>query len=563
MARISRAYLAMLLIALGVGLAGVAVGQAGIASSRPASGPAKVPDRFYGINADLIYNFTPKEWPRLAAGLGEIGAGTLRMPVRWLLVEPGRGRWDYARLDAAVAAVPRDVEILAVLMSTPAWASGVDPTTAVGWYDAYPPKDVADWAVFVGKTVERYKHRIRHWEVWNEENGVDFYRPAPDVKGYVAMLDAAYRAAKKADPRCVVVLGGLQMNGIIASPWSPVKVSNYLEDLYRAGAGRYFDVCNVHPYVLPDEGAARMMALLKDTRAVMARYGDADKPLWLTEVGCGTNEHDTAAAQARLLTETYRLARTDSGIARVCWFTLRDLRKGVVGPEDTMGLFALDWRKKPAYEAYRGAVREAGRAASHPAATTSARAAPDARGSLFDGRTLAGWKLLAEGPFEGHADVRVENGTIVLERGRLQTGISWRGEFPRDDYEVSLEAKRVSGNDFFCGMTFPVGESPCTLIVGGWGGMVVGLSNVDDQSAAENETTSSKGFETGQWYRIRLRVTTAKIEVWIDGESVIDLERAGHKFSVWYEQETVRPFGVSTWDTGAALRDIRVRRLAG
>jgi len=182
--------------------------------------------------------------------------------------------------------------------------------------------------------------------------------------------------------------------------------------------------------------------------------------------------------------------------------------------------------------------------------------------SLFDGRTLEGWKPLDEGPFEGHGEVRVEDGTIVLERGRMQTGVSWRGGFPRDRYEVSLEAKRIQGSDFFCGMTFPVGDSPCTLIVGGWGGSIVGLSNVDDQAAVENQTTGTYNFDNDRWYRIRLRVSDAKIEAWINEEQVIDLGRAGHRFSVWYEQEPVRPFGISTWDTGAAFREIRVRRLS-
>ena len=57
------------------------------------------------------------------------------------------------------------------------------------------------------------------------------------------------------------------------------------------------------------------------------------------------------------------------------------------------------------------------------------------------------------------------------------------------DYEVTLEAMRVDGNDFFCGMTFPAGKDPCTLIVGGWGGTVVGLSSINGMDASENETT--------------------------------------------------------------------------
>jgi len=187
---------------------------------------------------------------------------------------------------------------------------------------------------------------------------------------------------------------------------------------------------------------------------------------------------------------------------------------------------------------------------------------PEDRSSLFDGQTLDGWEVLTDGPFSGHGTVQVKDGAIVLKRGRSGTGIRWAGPFPREAYEVALEGMRVDGMDFFCGMTFPVGDSPCTLILGGWGGSIVGLSNVDGASAAENETTQGMSFENGRWYRIRLRVTREAVQVWIDENKAIDLDRAGHRFDVWYEQEPARPFGFATWETTGALRNIRVRNLA-
>ncbi len=187
----------------------------------------------------------------------------------------------------------------------------------------------------------------------------------------------------------------------------------------------------------------------------------------------------------------------------------------------------------------------------------------DSTQSLFDGSTLDGWNVLKESVFEKAGRVHVEDGRIVLERGNRQTGIAWRGDFPRDNYEVSLEAMRVTGSDFFCGMTFPVASEPCTLIVGGWGGMVVGLSNVDGNHAAENVTTTGMNFNEGEWYAIRLRVTPERIVVWINDREMVNLERAGHQFGVWFEQELCQPFGFSTWETGAALRNIQVRRIAG
>jgi hypothetical protein len=186
---------------------------------------------------------------------------------------------------------------------------------------------------------------------------------------------------------------------------------------------------------------------------------------------------------------------------------------------------------------------------------------PDTWHALFDGKSLRGWRILTEKAFAGHASVTIENGLIILERGELQTGIAWAGDFPRENYEVELDAMRIDGGDFFCGMTFPVGNEPCTLIVGGWGGSVVGLSNVDGMHAAENQTTTGVFFDNDRWYHIRLRVTD-RIEVWIDDEKKIDLAREGHRFDVWWEQEPAQPFGIATWDTGAALRNIRVRKLS-
>jgi len=199
-------------------------------------------------------------------------------------------------------------------------------------------------------------------------------------------------------------------------------------------------------------------------------------------------------------------------------------------------------------------------AASRPSVLLEA--APGEWVSLFDGKTLSGWRVLTEKAFVGHKEVRVDNGTIVMERGQLQTGIGWDGAFPSENYEVWLEAMRTDGHDFFCGMTFPVGQEPCTLIIGGWGGSVVGLSNVDHMPAAENMTTNSMSFESNRWYVIHLRVTTKKIDVWIDDQHMISLEREGRSFSVWWEQEAARPFGIANWDTGSALRHIRFRRLA-
>lgn len=177
---------------------------------------------------------------------------------------------------------------------------------------------------------------------------------------------------------------------------------------------------------------------------------------------------------------------------------------------------------------------------------------------LFDGRTLEGWKSTR---FGGEGEVWVEGGAIRLDFGSSLTGVTYQAAFPKMDYEICLQAMRVDGIDFFCGLTFPVDESHCSLIVGGWAGAVVGLSSIDGRDASENETTRFMAFETGRWYRIRLRVRPQRIEAWIDDQQVVDQSLAGHRVSTRTEVDLSRPLGISAWETRAALRRIRFRRL--
>jgi polysaccharide biosynthesis protein PslG len=326
------------------------------AAQPPAPAPAR-PAAFFGINDDPVWNYGAGEVGRFLDLLQGSGAGALRLPIRWTVLEPQKSRWDFAAVDRVVRRIPAEIEIVGVLLSVPQWANGVDPAKATGWPDAYPPTSTEDWSTYVSTTVSHYRGRIRHWEIWNEENGAEFYRPGPDAQAYTELLKAGYVAAKRAAPECVVLLGGLQMNGIVPNPWSAGQVSGYLEALYKAGAAPYFDVCNIHPYVSPEEGAGRMMELVRDTLALMARYGDGAKPLWITEVGCGAPTKEAVQRQAELLSATYEAAKQEPRLQRVFWFVLRDLQKDSLAAESTMGLYDFQGQPKPALEAFRKAAR--------------------------------------------------------------------------------------------------------------------------------------------------------------------------------------------------------------
>lgn len=177
---------------------------------------------------------------------------------------------------------------------------------------------------------------------------------------------------------------------------------------------------------------------------------------------------------------------------------------------------------------------------------------------LFDGKSLEGWRIT---DFGGQGEVHVEDGQLMLEFGSSLTGTTCTRELPKTNYEVRLEAMQVDGIDFFCGMTFPVGDSHCSFIVGGWAGAVVGLSNIDDRDASENETTRYMTFKNKVWYRVRVRVTPERIQAWIDDKKIVDQVITGRKISTRPEMDLSKPFGIAAWQTRAALKNIELRVL--
>jgi hypothetical protein len=194
-----------------------------------------------------------------------------------------------------------------------------------------------------------------------------------------------------------------------------------------------------------------------------------------------------------------------------------------------------------------------------PAAKAKPRAAkgrPKVK-KLFDGKTLKGWNIT---DFGGQGRVHVEDGKLILGVGELLTGVTWKDPFPKTNFEVALEAMRVNGSDFFCGLTVPVGKKgSCSLILGGWGGTLVGISCIDNSDASENETTQFIRFDNGHWYKVRMRVTDAKVQAWLDGKRIIDVDRKGKEFEVRIEVEQSRPFGIAAYQSTAALRNITLR----
>jgi hypothetical protein len=229
--------------------------------------PMTLNDNPYGVCAHLSrggeHDIAQNELRLMKAA----GIGWARSDFDWSGVERKQGEWNFDHLDATVQwAEEAGVKLLPILDYDVAWAR-----------PAYQHPEL--WLEYVRKTVTRYQGRLRHWEVWNEQNLEGFWREKPDPTNYAKLLIATYQEIKRIDPELTVLVGGYA--GI---PW------DFIEGVYAAGGGPFFDVMNVHPYRYPARpGPGKLFEDIERLRGIMAANGDGEKPIWITEIGWPTH----------------------------------------------------------------------------------------------------------------------------------------------------------------------------------------------------------------------------------------------------------------------------------
>ncbi|HUT35124.1 MAG TPA: protein kinase [Planctomycetota bacterium] len=176
--------------------------------------------------------------------------------------------------------------------------------------------------------------------------------------------------------------------------------------------------------------------------------------------------------------------------------------------------------------------------------------------SLFDGKTLEGWrKYEAAGQNTGTLDAK--NGQIVLGAGNPHAGLIWTQDFPKCDYELELKVSDLGGYQTPCQLTFPIQDSFCTLFYRC--GTAASLSKVGGK---DHGVPGGKPGAEKRWYALRLRVTQAKIGVWVDGKQVLDVAiPEGATITCDKADWGIKRLNIRTWKTTAAYRDLRVRRL--
>lgn len=188
-------------------------------------------------------------------------------------------------------------------------------------------------------------------------------------------------------------------------------------------------------------------------------------------------------------------------------------------------------------------------------------AAKDADNSCWHRVATADPSLWESCRFGGDGEVTFAADRIHLGVGDPLTGVRCLTEIPRENFEIQLEARRTSGFDFFCGLTFPIGEGHASLILGGWAGGIAGLSSIDGEDASDNATKRLMHFDNDRWYPVRVRVDAERVQAWVDDQRIVDQPRGDHQFDIRAEMDPSLPLGMAAFQCDAELRNFRWRKL--
>jgi hypothetical protein len=302
-----------------------------------------------------ILDFDSTTLARFLDGVATSGASVIRVDFSWPVIQPsGPSAYNWSITDRIVdAARARGLNVIGILDYTPAWARPSGTT------QFNPPTDPAAFARFSAAAAGRYRGRVATYEVWNEPNQSYFWRPEPNAAAYTALLRAAYPAIKAADSGAFV-LGGATTGGWSGTSGPKLDPVVFLDRVYAAGGGGYFDAWSHHPYTFnlaysPSSAWSKMAETSPSISSVMAAHGDAGKPLWATEFGASTADI-SEAAQAQLVKDATAKWSGYSWAGALCWYSFKDTGKKRKDSEQNFGLVRYDWSAKPALQAYRSAV---------------------------------------------------------------------------------------------------------------------------------------------------------------------------------------------------------------
>jgi hypothetical protein len=284
-------------------------------------------------------DFEQRKW-------SELGVASARTDFSWRKVEPERGVFDFSGLDRVVdAGDAAGTELLGILDYGNAWARSDGEVLA-------PPDDLGDFGTYAAAVAERYAGRVRHYEIWNEQNiGLTFWRPSEDPERYAELLVEASARVREVDPQALISFGGVFGPRLLLN----TEGEEYIRQVAAAlpELAQHIDIMAFHPYRYPfsapevhSDSQDSLATEICSMRELVGELGAPDMPLWITELGWHT-ALDSFSPGVDDSTQGAYLARAalislSQGVQRFYWYTFRDSGTASDDQEQRFGMFTFD-----------------------------------------------------------------------------------------------------------------------------------------------------------------------------------------------------------------------------
>jgi polysaccharide biosynthesis protein PslG len=405
-------------------ISALCVASAFVARAQSDQRPSDLDPVPWGLSSSASSFRNHAEWfPKMSGA----GFAWVRLFPEWSSLEPEAGVWKWDSVDTLVKnAADHKIEINALLMGAPPGVKGKS--------HAFPMKHLDAWANFVSTVVDRYKDRIRYWEVWNEGNAA-FNDDKHNTTDYAMLAATTYTAAKKSDPKAQV--------GLTVASFDAPYLHQAALAMAKAGKPNHFDYLCIHPYELADgvghgDGEIAYLGMTRLLRDAIksAAPERANAPIWITEIGRRIENRGgrtvTEQDAAKAIIKLYVMALAQ-GIKRVQWFEAQD----PAGEDQGFGLLRRDGAARPSYETIKHLSRYLGAKPKY-VGWLALDASQRGYGFVFDGD--AGSALVAWMP--------------AGETGKIE-GLTGRRDF------VDIATNKVAEHD--ATQPFPLTENPVIL----------------------------------------------------------------------------------------------------
>jgi hypothetical protein len=183
------------------------------------------------------------------------------------------------------------------------------------------------------------------------------------AKAYAKFVKASDKAIGRADKHAKVVLAGLSGNPKKRKQAPHKFIKKFLK---VNKITKHFNAAALHPYA---SKVSKYESRISKFRKALNRGGAKKKPIWLTEVGWGSEKdgqrlNKGLAGQAKLLSRSFTVTlkkRKQWKIDRLYWFDWRDPAPGA--PDTcsfcpTAGLLRHDGTSKPSYKKFKRFTRK-------------------------------------------------------------------------------------------------------------------------------------------------------------------------------------------------------------